>query len=56
MPRQDDSFNIQTDVIEHPLDENLHLARVAFQAPEIAVDLPLNVTLVTRWLWLDVRR
>ena len=46
MPRQDDSFNIQTDVIEHPLDENLHLARVAFQAPEIAVDLPLNVTLV----------
>ena len=46
MPRQDDSFNIQTDVIEHPLDENLHLARVAFQAPEIVVDLPLNVTLV----------
>ena len=46
MPRQDDSFNIQTDVIEHPLDGNLHLARVAFQAPEIAVDLPLNVTLV----------
>ena len=46
MPRQDDSFNVQTDVIEHPLDENLHLARVAFQAPEIAVDLPLNVTLV----------
>ena len=46
MPRQNDSFNIQTDVIEHPLDGNLHLARVAFQAPEIAVDLPLNVTLV----------
>ena len=46
VPRQDDSFNIQTDVIEHPLDENLHLARVAFQAPEIVVDLPLNVTLV----------
>ena len=46
MPRHDDSFNIQTDIIEHPLDENLHLARVAFQAPEIAVDLPLNVTLV----------
>ena len=46
MPRQDDSFNIRTDVIEHPLDENLHLARVAFQAPEIVVDLPLNVTLV----------
>ena len=46
MPRHDDSFNIQTDVIEHPLDNGLHLARVAFQAPDIAVDLPLNVTLV----------
>ena len=46
MPRHNDSFNIQTDVIEHPLDNGLHLARVAFQAPDIAVDLPLNVTLV----------
>ena len=46
MPRHDDSFNIQTDVIEHPLDKGLYLARVAFQAPEIIVDLPLNVTLV----------
>ncbi len=46
MPRHDDSFNIQTDVIEHPLDAGLHLARVAFQAPEVVVDLPLNVTLV----------
>ena len=46
MPRHDDSFNIQTDVIEHPLDNGLHLARVAFQAPDIAIDLPLNVTLV----------
>ena len=46
MPRHDDSFNIQTDVIEHPLDNGLHLARVAFQAPDIVVDLPLNVTLV----------
>ena len=46
MPRHDDSFNIQTDVIEHPLNAGLHLARVAFQAPEVVVDLPLNVTLV----------
>ena len=46
LPRHDDSFNIKTDVIEHPLDNGLHLARVAFQAPELHVDLPLNVTLV----------
>ncbi len=45
-PRHDDSFNIQTDIIEHPLENGLYLARVAFQAPEISVDLPLNVTLV----------
>ncbi len=45
-PRHDDSFNITTDVIEHPLDGGLHLARVAFQAPNIAIDYPLNVTLV----------
>ncbi len=46
MPRHDDSFNIQTDILAHPLDNGLHLARVAFQAPDIVVDLPLNVTLV----------
>ncbi len=46
LPRHDDSFNIKTDVIEHPLDNGLHLARVAFQAPELHIDLPLNVTLV----------
>ena len=45
-PRHDDSFNIQTDIIPHPLDSGLHLARVAFQAPDVVVDLPLNVTLV----------
>ena len=45
MPRHDDSFNIQTDIIAHPLDNGLHLARVAFQAPDVAV-VPLNVTLV----------
>ena len=46
MPRHDDSFNIQTDIIAHPLDNGLHLARVAFQAPDVVIDLPLNVTLV----------
>ena len=33
-------------MIGHPLEERLHLARVAFQAPDLAADLPLNVTLV----------
>ena len=45
-PLHDDSFNIQTDIIEHPLENGLHLARVAFQAPNVVADLPLNVTLV----------
>ena len=45
-PRHDDSFNIQTDIMEHPLEDGWYLARVAFQAPDITVDLPLNVTLV----------
>ena len=45
-PRYDDSFNIQTDIVPHPLENGLHLARIAFQAPEIVADLPLNVTLV----------
>ncbi len=45
-PKDDLSFNILTDMVAHPLDENLHIARVAFQAPEIDQDLPINVTLV----------
>ena len=39
-------FAIYSDVARHPLDDRLHLARVAFQAPEIRDDTPLNVTLV----------
>ena len=39
-------FAIYSDVARHPLDGRLHLARVAFQAPEIRDDTPLNVTLV----------
>ena len=46
-PRRSDSFAISTDVFRHPLDSRLHLARIAFQAPEMNYDeTPLNVTLV----------
>ena len=46
-PRRDDSFNILTDIVRHPLDSSLHLARIAFQAPELNYDnTPVNVTLV----------
>ena len=46
-PLRNDSFAISTDVIRHPLDDRMHLARVAFQAPEIDYDAtPVNVTLV----------
>ena len=47
LPLRDDSFAIATDVIRHPLDSGLHLARIAFQAADLAYDdTPLNVTLV----------
>ncbi len=47
LPLRDDSFSIATDVIRHPLDSGLHLARIAFQAADLAYDdTPLNVTLV----------
>ncbi len=46
-PRRDDSFAVATDVVTHPLDSRLHLARIAFQAPEMDYDAtPVNVTLV----------
>ena len=46
-PLRDDSFAISTDVFRHPLDSGLHLARIAFQAADLAYDdTPLNVTLV----------
>ena len=46
-PRRNDSFNITTDVVRHPLDSGMHLARIAFQAPELDYDAtPVNVTLV----------
>ncbi len=46
-PRRDDSFAVHTDVMPHPLDSDLLLARIGFQAPELRDDgRPLNVTLV----------
>ena len=46
-PRRDDSFAVTTDVVTHPVDSRLHLARLAFQAPELDYDAtPVNVTLV----------
>ena len=46
-PRRDDSFAITTDIVTHPLDSRMHLARIAFQAPELDYDAtPVNVTLV----------
>ena len=45
-PRHGDSFAITSDVVEHPLGDGRHIARIAFQAPEVRDDTPLNVTLV----------
>ena len=46
-PRRDDSFAISSDIVRHPLDDRMHLARIAFQAPEFDYDAtPVNVTLV----------
>ena len=45
-PRDDRSFAITSDVVQHPLGGGRHLVRVAFQAPQVRDDVPLNVTLV----------
>ncbi len=46
-PANDADFAIYTDVFRHPLEPDKHIARVAFQAPDIREDYaPLNVTLV----------
>ena len=46
-PQQTDQFAITAAVFPHPLDSRKHLARLAFQAPELRADgKPLNVTLV----------
>ena len=46
-PQNTDEFAITAEVFPHPLDSRKHLARLAFQAPELRDDgKPLNVTLV----------
>ena len=45
-PSVDDRFAITSDLFEHPLDNGRYMARVAFKAPEVITDAPLNVTLV----------
>ena len=45
-PANNDSFGITTDVIAHPLNGDLHMVRLGFQAPAVVDNKPLNVTLV----------
>ena len=45
-PPNDGEFAITSDLVGHPLDDGMYLARVAFQAPEVVDDRPVNVTLV----------
>ena len=46
-PLRNDSFAITSDIFRHPLDSSMHMARIAFQAPEANYDAtPVNVTLV----------
>ena len=46
LPSVSDSFAITSNVVRHPMDSRMHLARIAFQAPEFEDNRPLNVTLV----------
>ena len=46
LPDVSDSFAVTTDIVEHPLHDELHLVRIATQAPEFVDNTPLNVTLV----------
>ena len=46
LPSRADEFAVTSDLFPHPLDEERRLARITFQAPELVVDRPLNVTLV----------
>ena len=46
LPGRGDEFAVTSDLFPHPLDEDRKLARITFQAPELVVDKPLNVTLV----------
>ena len=45
-PTDDTEFEISTNITHHPLNPNLRLMRLAFQAPVVDDDPDLNVTLV----------
>ena len=46
-PLRNDSFAITSDLFRHPLDDRMHMVRIAFQAAEMNYDTtPVNVTLV----------
>ena len=45
-PSGKQGFAIQTGFLPHPLDDGKLLAQIAFQAPELVDDTPVNVTLV----------
>ena len=46
LPDDSSSYGITTAATRHPLEADLHLVRIAFQAPQLPDDTPLNVTLV----------
>ena len=46
LPSSERFFAITSDWMIHPFDNDLSLVRLAFQAPELPDDTPLNVTLV----------
>ncbi|MXX17989.1 MAG: DUF3520 domain-containing protein [Dehalococcoidia bacterium] len=46
LPNDSGAYGITTAASGHPLEANLHLVRIAFQAPQLPDDTPLNVTLV----------
>ena len=41
-PLRNDSFSIYSDVFRHPLESGMHMARIAFQAPEMPEDIAGN--------------
>ena len=45
-PASDNNFAVTSDLFPHPLDASKRLARITFQAPDLTVERPLNVTLV----------
>ena len=56
-PSRGDSFAIHTSIMPHPLDGDMILARIGFQAPELGDDgRPINVTLVLDSSRLHVRQ